>query len=153
MFSIVPWKRNRSGGSLGHADPFQTVSNEFQHLFDRFFGGLPALTEGWDIPRTWGLDLQEKDNAVLVRAELPGFDAKELDVQLTENVLTIEAKHGEECKDEGNCGHKFNHVRRQVTLPSGLDFEKLEATFKNGVLEIHVPRMPEAQGRKIEIKS
>lgn len=153
MFSLVPWNRNRNSGALMQTDPFQLVSNEFQHLFDRFFGGLPGLAEGWETSRGWDLDVREKENGVVVRAELPGFDAKELDVQLTENVLTIEAKHDVECKEEGSCAHKFNHVRRSVTLPSGLDFEKLEATFKNGVLEIHVPRTPEAQSRKIEIKS
>src|SRR5437763_10984693 len=152
MFSLVPWKRERTSGALAQRDPFQLMRNEFENLFDRFFGELPlAFADGWH--QGWGVDMEEKENEVVVRAELPGFEVNDINMHLAENVMTIEAKHGtEEGKDKENGGREFRQVRRAFTLPAGMDSEKVEASYRNGILEIHVPRSPQAQPRKIEIK-
>ena len=152
MFSLVPWKGLRA---LAQRDPSQLMRNEFESLFDRVFGNFPmSLSDGWDMSHRWGTDVEEKENEVIVRAELPGFEAKDINVQLTDSILTIEAKRacGEsKVTEDGN--RDYCHVRRSFTLTSGLDAEKVEATYRNGVLELHIPRLPEAQPRRIEIKS
>ncbi len=150
MFSLIPWRNRANSGALAtrERDPFRLLNEEFQGLMNRFFSDNPLMVpETLDYPRVWGLEFNEGEKDVTVRAELPGFDVKDLDVHLTENVLTIEAKHGEEGKDED-----FRHVRRSLTIPAGLDVEKIEANYKNGVLELKIPRLPETQSRRIEVK-
>jgi HSP20 family protein len=155
MFSLVPWKRPRSSEALAQRDPFQLMRSEFESLFDRVFGNFPiSWSDGWDMSRRWSTDVEEKENEVVVRAELPGFDAKDINVQLTDNILTLEAKRTcGEGKEKEDGTRDYCHVRRSFTLTSGLDAEKVEATYRNGVLELHIPRLPEAQPRRIEIKS
>ncbi len=152
MFSLVPFRRGRSS-ELAQYDPFELTRSEFGTLFNRLLGDWPmAFSDGQHAG--WGLDVDEKENEVVVRAELPGFDVNDINVSLMNNVLTIEAKHmAHEGKEEKQEGESVCQVRRSVTLPSGLDTDKVEATYRNGVLELHLPRSPQAHGRKIEIKS
>jgi HSP20 family protein len=140
MFSLVPRRK------VGPVSPFQSNGDPFRNLFENFFSDFPVF-ESHNWPQYWGLDANENEKEVFVRAELPGFDVNELDVQLKNNVLTLEARHGEEGKDG------FRHVRRVLTLPEGLDVEKIEASYKNGVLDLRIPRLPETTARKIEVKA
>lgn len=154
MFSLTPWKRDRKASAFAQIDPFRLIGEEFENLFGRFLGQSPwtALTQGWNQFSGWGTDVHDNGNEVVVRAELPGFDVKDIDVNLTDNVLTIEAKHAHgEGEENGN--QNCRQARRAFTLPTGLDAEKIEAVYRNGVLELHVPRLPSAQSRKINIKS
>jgi HSP20 family protein len=137
------------------------MRDEFQSLFDRFFGDWPmtmgdTMTQNF-FPRNWDLDLEEKDKEVVVRAELPGFEANNIDVHLANNVLTIEArkevKEGKEGTENGNRNF-MDQVRRSLTLPAGLDTSgTVDAHYRNGILEVHIPRVPEAQGRRIEVRT
>jgi HSP20 family protein len=98
--------------------------------------------------------MEENDKEVVVRAELPGFEPADVRVDLLGDRLTVEAEHREpEEKPDGNAERTYAHVRRVLTLPAGVNMEKIEATYRNGVLEVHVPRMPEAVGRRIELKA
>jgi HSP20 family protein len=133
--------------------PFRMLE-EFEPVFKRFFGTWPALVEEWE-PTYRGLYLTETEKEYLVRAELPGFEPPEVMVTLVGNVLTIEAKHGEEPK-EGEPEVKerrYAHVKRTITLPEGVELEKLEAIYRHGVLEVHLPKAPEAVARRIEVKT
>jgi hypothetical protein len=78
---------------------------------------------------------------------VPGFDEKDLDVQLNNDMLTIRA----EKKQEGEGTQRFSSYARSVSLPPGIDASKAQATYRNGVLELHFPRPPEARGRRIPI--
>jgi HSP20 family protein len=163
MFGLIPWRReSRSSRGLSprYDNPLQMMQDQFQSMVDQFFGGtwpgmqssmMMPFSENY-FPRNWGLDLEERDNEVLVRAEMPGFETNEIDVHLANNILTIEGKHPVREGHE-NEPRQYNQVRRSVTLPAGLDVERIDAHYRNGILEIHVPRRPEAQGRRIEIKS
>jgi len=103
----------------------------------------------WEPP---GLDLEEMENEVVVRAEVPGFEPNELELMLRDNTLTIRAEHREPV--EGKAAER-RHARleRTVTLPAGVEPDKIEARYRNGVLEVHVPRAPEAKPRRIEVKT
>lgn len=127
-----------------------------------FFGWLPEASElfrpliPWSAfetsewPYRYGFTLEEKDNEVLVRAELPGFAAEEIKLEVMGEQLVLEAEHKEAGEKETQA---YAHVKRVVTLPAGVEFEKAEATYRNGVLEVRLPRKTEAVGRKIEVKT
>jgi len=87
--------------------------------------------------------------------ELPGFEPTELKVELLGERLTVEAEHKAEKAEEGKerTEKVHAHVRRTVTLPPDLELAKAEAVYRNGVLEVRVPRKPEAAGRRIEVKT
>jgi HSP20 family protein len=124
-------------------------------LFNRFFGGWPVSPwEDGGQAMSWGLDMEETDKEVIVRAEAPGFEAKDFDVHLNGDVLTIQAEHKEAKGQEGEAEaeRRYARLRRTVTLPPGTDAVKVEATYRNGVLELRLPRKPEALGRRIEVK-
>jgi HSP20 family protein len=130
--------------------PFDLLRREFASLFDRAFPAWP-LGPTWE-PEPWGLGMEEREDEVVVRAEVPGFEPNELEVSLRDNELTVRAEHTEPAK--GVAGER-RHARleRTMTLPPGVDREKVEARYRNGVLEVHVPRRPEAKARRIEVKT
>jgi HSP20 family protein len=114
-----------------------------------------AGEEDFGSRRFWDLDLEEGDNELLVRAEVPGFQPNELDVQLNNDVLTIKAEKKQEAKEGEAAGksHERRYMRyeRRITLPPGTNPEKAEAHYQNGVLELRIPRSEAAKGRRIQI--
>ena len=130
--------------------PLERLQRDFDALFGRLWGGgLAAFDQDVGSMRVWDFNITENDKEIVVRAEMPGFEENELDVQINQDVLTIKA----EKEKKGNGEEEYRSFFRSVTLPSRIDATKVQATYRNGVLEVHVPRSPQAQGRKIEIKS
>jgi HSP20 family protein len=161
MFSLTPWRKEKGTVARRNVDPFTLMRREFDNMFDHFFGRWPmGFAEEWERP-AWGLDLVEEDKHVVARAEAPGFEAVDFDVRVTGDMLTIVAEHKEaEKKDEkggtekgGNGRHSFARMERTVTLPPFVDPDKVEAVYRNGVLELRFPMKPEAEGKKIEVKA
>lgn len=158
MFSMLPFRRE-TREALNAMTPrfdsaFRMVEDEFRNMYDRVFGEASVTTpQSGEMPRAWGLDVAETDTEAIIRAEAPGFEPHEFNVQLCENVLTIEARHEEEEQREGSRRfHQSRHFRRSLTVPSGLDLEHIDARYRNGILEIHIPRRPEAKARRIEVR-
>jgi HSP20 family protein len=127
-------------------EPFRLLRREMGTLLDRMFGVEPM---------PWGLEVEELEKEVVIRAEAPGFEAPDFDIHLMGEVLTIRAEHKAEKGKEGGPEdeRRCATVRRSVTLPPGIDVEKVAAAYRNGVLEVHLPRKPEALGRRIEVKT
>jgi HSP20 family protein len=159
MFNLIPWKKqvNAGRGELVRADehPLGRIRDEFEALFDRFLGRWPAPFAGtWGFQPLWGLDMDDTGKEVVVLADAPGFEADDFDVAVSGNVLTIRAERKQEAGDKGN-GHRYSErrLRRTVTLPAGTDPNQVEAHYRNGVLEVRLPRTAEAQGRRIAVKT
>jgi HSP20 family protein len=155
MFGLS-WGRDKPRTLARTENPFTLMRRDLDTLFDRFFGrwGFPS-EETWVTPEM-GLDVEDKEKEYLIRAEVPGFAANEVEVELSGDVLTITARHEEKDKEEKGGGEKparFSHLTKSVVLPAVADAEKIDAAYKNGVLEIRVPKMPEAMTRKIPIKA
>jgi len=153
MFALMPWTR-RALAPLPRAEsPFRLFPEEFENLFNRFFSSLPVMeTPEW--PYRWGLTMEEQEKEVIVRVELPGFTPEEVKVELIGELLRVEAEHKEPEKKEGKeTEREYAHVKRELTLPPYVELEKAEAVYRNGVLEVHLPRRPEAVGRRIEVKT
>jgi len=136
--------------------PFGLLFEEPERLFNRvtkFFTELPMIeTPEW--PYGWGLTMEEKEKEIVIRGEMPGFEPEEVKVELIGERLVIEAEHKEEVKkEEEEVERAYAHVKRTISLPVEVELEKIEAVYRNGVLEVHVPRKPEAVGRRILVKT
>lgn len=161
MVNLVPWRR-REGGELAERPehPLFRLRDDFTALWDRFLsdwsnmamGTMPALAEPLGAMR--GLDIDDRENEMVVRAEAPGFEPGEFNVQVMgDNTLMIRAEHKEEKKEEGREAFRMGRVQRMVTLPPGIEPDKIEAKYRNGVLEIHVPKGEQAKGKRITVQS
>lgn len=124
----------------------------------RQFGwGREALPEaaGMEtrIPR---VDVIDRENELLVRAELPGVDKKDLDVSLNENMLTIKAgTYHEQREEEGDyyrCEISRGSFARTLALPAYIDIDKAKASFKDGILELILPKIEQSKRRHITIE-
>jgi HSP20 family protein len=147
-----------------------TPFEEMERVFDRLFEGVgPGWMRplGWDWPwsgegegrlahRLPRVDIVERDDAVVVRAELPGVEKKDLDVSMTESTLTIKATTRRETAEEKGEFHRRETVHgefmRTVTLPAEVDGEKAKAVFKDGLLELTLPKLEVAKRRTITVE-
>jgi HSP20 family protein len=129
--------------------PMERFAREMDDLFDRLWrGSFLPLEREWEQERLWDFDVRQDDKEIVVRAEMPGFDEKDLDVQFTDGLLTIKAEKQQEKEGE----RRFQHFERSVSLPSGIDAAKAQATYRNGVLELHFPTPEGVRGRRIPIQ-
>jgi HSP20 family protein len=144
MFGLMPRRREKG---------LEFLPREFASLFHRALPAWPVPLEPlWEMIEPWGFTVEENVKEVVVRAEVPGFEPGEIDVLLTGEVLTIRAEHKEK-KGEVPVEGRHGKLERTVTLPAGIVPEKIEARYHNGVLEVHVPKVPEPLPRRIEVKT
>jgi HSP20 family protein len=132
-------------------EPFRT---EMEDLMHRFFGdeaGNGAAAQAWS-PR---VDLEESDQAITVKADLPGVDPKNVEVAIENGVLTVRGEKREEREERKNSYHRVERLTgsfyRAVPLPSGADAEKVSATSSNGVVTITIAKTAAAQPKKIAV--
>jgi len=146
MFSLMPRRARREALVR---NPFEWFPREFASLMDRAFPAWPVPFEtSWE-PH-WGLETEELESEYVVRAEVPGFAASELEVNLAGNVLTIRALHR---PAEKTAEPPYGRLERTMTLPVGVNPEGATALYRNGVLEVHLPKSAEALSRRIEVKT
>jgi len=153
MFALMPWTRRNA--LLPRIDgSFSQFPEEFGTFFDRLLNRWPEV-EIPEWPSGWGLTTDENEKEFVVRLELPGFEAAEVKVDVLGDRLTVEAEHKEPVakNDKTDNRSERTRVRRMLSLPQRIDRETMEASYRNGVLEIHIPRIPEEVGRRIEVKT
>ena len=138
----------------GSDDPFTSFRREMDRLFEDF-------NRGWAVPTTFGtseflspkVNIAETDKGLEVTADLPGIDQKDIEISLSDDVLTLKAEHKaeKEEKDEKKQYHlverSFGKFMRSFELPFEADTDKAEASFDKGVLKISV-RVPPLQRRR-----
>ena len=132
--------------------------------FDQFFDSLiPRTTRGpngeeSDFLGTWypAVDIFDNDNEIVLKAELPGLKKEEIDIHVEDNLLTLrgERKREEEVKDKGyyRSERAYGTFSRSFTLPATVDVKKINASYKDGVLAVTLPKAEEAKPRQIEVK-
>ena len=141
---------------LVHWRPFGGELSSFRREMDKFwnslFGGAPSsgtLTEEW-VP---SVDISETKDNFVIRAELPGLEASDVNVAVSEDLLTIkgEKKKEEEEKDEHHyCAERYyGAFQRVFQLPASIKADKVDATFKKGVLKVTLPKAEEAKRKAI----
>jgi HSP20 family protein len=126
-------------------------------LFDLTLSGWPHEHQGL-FAGEWApaVDVIEDDDKVVVKAELPGLTDKDVDISVVDNTLTIkgEKKQEEEKKEKGyhRLERSYGMFQRSIMLPASVTSEKAKASFKNGVLEIELPKQEEAKPKQIKVK-
>ncbi|HZT80310.1 MAG TPA: Hsp20/alpha crystallin family protein [Gemmataceae bacterium] len=158
MFSLMPRRRDRRAGrdlTTRERTPFDLLRQEFASLFDRAFAPWMVPWEPEAMTGPWTAEMEETDHEFVIRAELPGFELSEIDVRLAGDVLTIVAEHKEETRAEGErpVERRRGRWEETVTLPPGVEPEKAEAVYRNGVLEVRIPKVPGPGPRRIEVKT
>ena len=146
MFALKPLTKRGRGLLPWTESPWMP---EFSTLLDRLFPNWPMMETNEPCP--WGVVMEEKEKEVEVRVELPGFEPTELKVEVLGERLKVEAERKAEKVEKGETERVHAHVKRVIALPPEVESAKAEAVYRNGVLEVRVPRKPEAVGRRIEV--
>ena len=132
--------------------PFE---DEMRQLISRMFSD--SKDQIWPAGSLGSLDLSETDNEITVRLDLPGVDAKEIDIQINGNLLTVAGERKEEKEEKDKLYHRverrYGSFSRSVSLPGAVNQDQVDAQYRDGVLSIKLPKSDIAKSRKIEIKS
>lgn len=162
--NIVPWARSRGSAAASREpeDVFTQLQREMNGVFDNIWRGFatPAVTAGQATvalqPQT---DIAETDKEYEVTVELPGIDEKDVDVTLSNGVLSIKGEkkfeREEKKKDYYLSERSYGSFQRSIRVPEGVDAEKVSAAFNKGVLTLKLPKLPEVQAstKKIAVKA
>jgi HSP20 family protein len=145
--------------------PFEVLRDQVDRLFHdfqtgflqgQFFRPLPDIESFWrrdlGFSVTPAIDIVEKDKAFEVTAELPGLDAKAIELQLSDGMLTIKGEKQEEkeekTKDRYVSERRYGSFRRSLRVPASVDADKIEASYKGGVLTVTLPKAPDAEKKQ-----
>jgi HSP20 family protein len=145
--------------------PFREL-DAVQNRFGTFFGGFP---EFWRFPRRlfgngeiavpeWSpqVDISEDDKEYLVKADLPEMKKEDVKVTVEEGVLSISGERKSEKEEKNKTFHRiersYGRFLRTFTLPEDADAKKIAAEFKDGVLKVNLPKMPEAKPKAVDVK-
>lgn len=147
MNNLTRWEPLREAPTL------RTMMDRF---FDEPFFGAPQLwsqrNEAFPLP----LDVIEEEGQYIVKASMPGVEPDQVEITLTDNVLTIKGETKRESEKKESNYHvrerRFGSFMRIVTLPAGVDSEKVEATHENGVLTLRLPKTEAVKPKKIAVK-
>ena len=146
VWELTPWRPFE----------FDRIRMEMDRLWDSFLEGRPVRRVEDD--REWlpSVDVSETKNDLVIKAELPGLDTKDIDISMNNGYLTIksEKKNEKEEKDENYhlIERSYGSFTRSVQLPREVQSDKITASFKNGILKITLPKSEEAKKKEIKIK-
>lgn len=150
MRSLTPWGNRR----LANSDFF----NQFEEFINDFDRGLtPSVFRGSGMDFSPAVDIEENDTSYMVTADLPGMRKEDIKIDLSDNVLTISGERTKETKGEGKMEGKYTEriwgkFQRSFSLPAHVAGEKVQASFKDGVLNITVPKAEGARSHSIKIQ-
>lgn len=142
--------------------PKKDVEKFFEGMFEEPFSlrnwkGFPSLRKMREFMAfSPVVDMYDNEKEIVVKAEVPGMDKKDIKISVSDSTLTIkgEMKKEEETKEEDYyyAERSYGSFSRRLELPSKVQESKIKANFKNGILEIHLPKAPEAKAKEIKIE-
>lgn len=151
MLSLIPWKRNVSPAEGTWLLPLEPMRSEVNQFLNRFMEGPGPFEDPVRI------DVRETADEVVVRAEVPGIDPKELDIQLVGDVLTLTGEKKDEHEANGNgpaySERRYGSFRRSLRLATPVDADKVRAEHKNGVVTITLTKAESSRPRRIQVKA
>jgi HSP20 family protein len=168
--NLMPWRhkehapRRRGEVTVNREEdhPLTLFERDMNRMFDDFFGGFGlAPSDFWDTD--WSafspqVDIVDNENEIKVSVELPGLDEKDIDVNLSRDTLIISGEKQQEKEDKGKNYYRmersYGSFKRAIPIPCEIKTEAIDATFKNGVLSVVLPKATEGQCRqKIAVKT
>lgn len=160
--NLIPWKR-KNDSSLDvrrSRDSFLSMQDEMDRMFDNFFDwpfrsrSLRAFEGLEDF--TPSLDVYETEKEIHIKADLPGMEEKDIDISLHNNILTISGRKESEEVEKGKSFYRrersYGSFRRSIELPEEVDEDKIEATYKKGILQVVVEKPEESVSVSKRIK-
>jgi HSP20 family protein len=156
MSTTPPIKpKQDEAGAPDRAFPFllSRLRNEFDEVMHRMGQAFEGWKSGYGMGWRWGLDVKDREDAFVVRAEAPGFTTDEIDVHVTDDALVIRAQKKEENKGKEGEEARQRECYQLIRLPPAVNKDKIEAQYSNGVLTVTLPKTDMAKGRKVEIKT
>jgi HSP20 family protein len=147
MMTLVRWHPTRD---------VVTRRQEMNRLANEFFrGGMKGRGGWWAGSWTPAVDMYENDQTLMLKAELPGFSKEDVQVEIKDNMLTLKGERKRETEVKEEQYHRveraYGAFRRSFMLPVLVDADKAEATFKDGVLELKLPKAEEAKAKAIKV--
>ena len=142
--ALVRWDPTREVDSL---------QSEVNRLFDTFFGGQPAngSIRRWVPP----MDLVETDDHLVLKADLPGLDRDDVNIEVKDSVLTVSGERKTEHEERADGFYRVERASggfsRSMSLPQDVDAERIDASFDKGVLEVRIPKPEERKPHRVEI--
>ncbi|PPS43161.1 Hsp20/alpha crystallin family protein [Chroococcidiopsis sp. TS-821] len=140
--------------ALVHWQPFQEI-NALRRQMDRMFDELAGFNR--ELKGSWmpAIEMQDREAHIILRAELPGVDPKDLDVQVARDTVTItgETRRDQEVEDRGFWQSEFRYgkFQRTISLPVAVENERVEASYKDGILTLTLPKVAEAINRVVHV--
>jgi HSP20 family protein len=136
----------------------QSFQDEMNRMFNQFFRGGTGEEAGWGV-RTWTppVDLYETDDALILKAELPGVSKDDVSIEIHQNTLVLRGQRKHEAEVQQDRYHRveraYGTFQRSFVLPTMVDQKKVQATYKDGVLELRLPKSEAAKPKRIAIQS
>ncbi len=147
VWEISPWRPFRE---------LERMRREMDRLWDSFLEGRPGRKVEEIAEWLPTLDVSETKNELVVRAEIPGIDTKDIDISLTNDLLTIKGEKKQEKEEKGENYHlverSYGSFTRAIRLPKEVQGDKISASYKNGILKVTLPKSEEAKKKEIKIK-
>src|SRR5438445_11092781 len=149
-------RRRPFGTFMDRREPFRDIQGEMNRLFDSFFGRPLATATGTE-SRVWMpvVDMYETKDDLILRFELPGVSEKDVSLSITDDVLTVKGERSfyQESKDDHayRVGRAYGKFERSVELPVPVQADRAKATYRDGVLEVRLPKAEEAKPKEIKI--
>jgi HSP20 family protein len=159
--NLVRWRNRKDRTALerpNFMDWPRSFSQEMDRIFDRFAQEFGWATTGFGSAIGWApaLDVTETDQEIVVRAEIPGIDPQDVDVQVSGRLLTVSGEKREAHEEKRGATYRaerrFGRFRRTIELPSAVEVDQVSARIDKGVLTITLPRSERSRPKRVEIK-
>ena len=142
VWELTPWRPFE----------FDRIRKEMDRVWDSFLEGRPMRRAGEWLP---SIDVSETKSDLVIKAELPGMDSKDIDISLSNGFLTIKGEKNQEKEEKDENYHlierSYGSFTRSVQLPREVQSDKITASFKNGVLRVTLPKSEEAKKKEIKV--
>ena len=161
---LIPWKKQRNDVAVRRGeeqDALLDLRQQMDRLWEGFFERPFGLSPFFDAPSTLGdfaprMDLSENNKEITITAELPGMEADDFQISLDHGVLTIQGEKRAEKEEKDKRFHRversYGYFHRAIPLPGEVDQDKIDATYKHGVLKVRLPKTRSAPEKSQRIK-
>jgi HSP20 family protein len=147
--ALVRW---RNTGDLTPWSAFADLQSEMARMMDDFGVDWDRLGRTWSPP----MDLQETENGYILQADVPGMKREDIELTAIDNTIKIRGKREREEREEGKNVHRMERIygefQRTFELPGGFDASNVEATLRDGVLRVRLPKREESKPKRIKLE-
>lgn len=165
--NLIPWRRPRTESAVARREessPLPELHRRMNDVFEDFFTDFertalgPVFGHGWsrggtDLPR---VNVEETERDVVVTADLPGLEEKDVQVTVDDDVLTIRGERKDEYEEKRKGYHlmerSYGSFQRTLPLPAGVEQDKIKAALRKGVLSVTLPKRPETRADRKTIR-